>query len=550
MAFRQLHAKIFVNFKNILYIIRHPNSYFNHFRHALDHIPRIAKNHSLKSKNPIISAIQTLLRSGLARHGVRSTSLLSGHWKVLTIDRSHGGWVFNRYVKKVLGSHTFAVEHVQKLFGTNPRYNKFLNDDIYGNRLQYYEIGDYINKGACGAVFKLRKKDNQEVKEYPLALKVMFNYNEFESEFNIIEEMKDELIPLVKMPYELQKNKFFRRMKRLPERHPNIIDLKTAFFDNIDENLCMLGADLFPEALPKMTNFGHRIPRETMFIVMKRYNQDLKEYNKTCTGRPIRTNIILFGQLMEALSFLHKHIIAHRDIKNDNILLEYNNEEDVPHLVLADFGLAYSKGTWEFKYRYGMTKCGNIVLQPPEIALANPGEHYKVINYEKSDVWAAGAVGYEIFEMFQPFHHYLDSKTYFMEDLPSLGQNVPLSIKKVIHGVLERKVERRMYPEIAGNIILLTLFQDSKIFKKYWDDYEVLLKNKIIKAAKTNRKPFLGDILTKMIENVCNMIAAQTVILQALNNRKISDAELQLRATCLSRLNYHDMQTALNHFLN
>ncbi|CEF59980.1 Serine/threonine-protein kinase PINK1,mitochondrial [Strongyloides ratti] len=547
MIFRQIHTKIYRNIKNIYYILRYPNSYFYHFRHTIDHLPRLVKHHSLKSKNPIISGIQTLLRSAVARQGVRSTSLLSCHWKLLTIDRSNGGWAFNKYVKRLLETNTFAIEHVQNLFGTNPRYNKFLNDDVYGNRLQYYEIGDYINKGACGAVFKLRKRDNKTDAQYPLALKMMFNYNEIDLSSHLMDEMKNELIPLVKISKDLKKYKYFRNIRKIPERHPNIIDLKTAFFDNITEELCKLGSDIFPEALPMMTKYGIRIPRETMFIVMKRYSQDLKQYNKTCIGRPIRTNIIIFGQLMEALSFLHKHIIAHRDIKNDNILLEYNNEGDVPFLVLGDFGLSHSTGSWELKYRYGMTKCGNIALQPPEISLADPGEHYEILNYEKSDVWSAGAVGYEIFEMYQPFYKYLNSKTYFMEDLPLLDKNIPLPIKKVMNGVLERKVERRMFPEVAGNIILLTLFQDSKIFKKFWNDQEKTLKKKI---NSSNKKPLYGDVVTKMIENICNMITAQTITLQAFNKENISNAELQLRATCLSRLNIYDMQAALNHFLN
>uniref|UniRef100_A0A0K0FCR3 non-specific serine/threonine protein kinase n=1 Tax=Strongyloides venezuelensis TaxID=75913 RepID=A0A0K0FCR3_STRVS len=549
MAFRQLHTKVYRNVKSVYYMMRFPNSYSNNIRYVIESFSRLTKYSNFKSRNPIISNIRTFIRSFLPRQGARSTSLFSYCRKYSKIDTSHGGWIFNNYVKKIVRSRTFTVEHVQNLFGTNPRYNKFLNDDVYGSGLQYYEIGDYINKGACGAVFKLQKKGSGNTKDYPLALKMMFNYNEYEVNCNLMDEMKDELIPLVKVPPELKKNKFLKSIKRLPERHPNIIDIKTAFFDNINEELCKLGCNIIPEALPRMTNYGVRIPRETMFIVMKRYNQDLREYNKTCTRRPIRTNIVILGQLMEALSFLHKHTIAHRDIKNDNILLEYNNENDVPHLVLADFGLSHSTGSWKLKYRYGMSKCGNIALQPPEIALVNPEEGYEIINYEKSDVWSAGAVGYEIFEMYQPFYKFLNSKTYFMEDLPSLHKNVPSPIKNVIYSALERKVEKRMSPEVAGNIILLTLFQDSKIFKKYWIEYEFLLKKKLNKDGKSYKKPFYRDIVIRMIEGVCNMITAQTITLHVLNKEKISDAELQLRATCLSRLNTNDMRTALNHFL-
>ena len=44
----------------------------------------------------------------------------------------------------------------------------------------------------------------------------------------------------------------------------------------------------------------------------------------------------VFGQLADALQYIHRHHVCHRDIKGENILLD----EPGKRAVLADFGLA------------------------------------------------------------------------------------------------------------------------------------------------------------------------------------------------------------------
>lgn len=56
---------------------------------------------------------------------------------------------------------------------------------------------------------------------------------------------------------------------------------------------------------------------------MFRYRMTLREYVLTMK-RNYWTARVMFGQLLEAIVFLYEHTISHRDMKSDNILLDFN----------------------------------------------------------------------------------------------------------------------------------------------------------------------------------------------------------------------------------
>lgn len=100
-------------------------------------------------------------------------------------------------------------------------------------------------------------------------------------------------------------------------------------------------------------------------------------------------------------------------------------ETDQPWLAICDFGccLMESEHGFQIPYTTGeVSKGGNSALMAPEIKCANPGKH-SVLDYSKADLWAAGALAYEIFGLENPFYgkeHKLDSRTYQEKDLPKL----------------------------------------------------------------------------------------------------------------------------------
>ncbi|KAF7639929.1 Protein kinase domain-containing protein [Meloidogyne graminicola] len=319
------------------------------------------------------------------------------HFRQHHLNQTRNGLFFfrdNRDKKDVL--HT-----VRQLFGTNVRYNNSLNSTEMPENLDGYEIGNFIASGCNGAVFKLRLKDKSNNREslqddntyklYPLALKVLFSDDFSTPEYFIWEEMCSELIPLVKLPKTFSKGKF-SSIKTLVRSHPNIIKMYTAFTDKISA---------LPEAekllINKLQNRRFNLSNylemsnnaKTLYVVMKRirmskirprpitknirelggwkspqhilifapfsnskqlslffrYRMTLQQYLKSYKRNYLQVRI-MFGQLMEAIVFLHKNKICHRDMKSDNILLDFDFEEEVPHLVLSDFGSALSNGDW------------------------------------------------------------------------------------------------------------------------------------------------------------------------------------------------------------
>lgn len=78
----------------------------------------------------------------------------------------------------------------------------------------------------------------------------------------------------------------------------------------------------------------------------------------------------------------------------------------------------------------------------PEIITQTPGT-FSVLDYSKSDLWAAGTIAYEIFGHKNPFYGNADKKwlknvDYSDNDLPPLSSEIPLVIRNLIGNILRR----------------------------------------------------------------------------------------------------------------
>lgn len=158
--------------------------------------------------------------------------------------------------------------------------------------LSGYEIGAHIACGCNAAIYELRVRGlgdgvvgttapstcYNSMEAFPLALKIMYNYQYELPERYLWMEMGPELVPLSedKMPRAALRGGKMADFRPLIRSHPNLIKLHTAFVDVMP---VLPGAEnLYPEALPPPSNdmdrlapLGHTMGEpSTLFIVMKR----------------------------------------------------------------------------------------------------------------------------------------------------------------------------------------------------------------------------------------------------------------------------------------
>ena len=140
-------------------------------------------------------------------------------------------------------------------------------------------------------------------------------------------------------------------MQRL--QHPNIVQYKSSFFANSDENLCIV-----------MTYCD---------------GGDLAARLTAAKGTLFKEDQIMhwFVQIALAIHYMHENKVLHRDIKAQNIFLLGNGR-----LVLGDLGISkVLDGTAAF----AKTQIGTPYYMSPELFRNAPYNH-------TSDVWALGCV--------------------------------------------------------------------------------------------------------------------------------------------------------------
>lgn len=122
-------------------------------------------------------------------------------------------------------------------------------------------------------------------------------------------------------------------------------------------------------------------------------NQDLQKFisNRYPNGVPEEISISICKQMMEAVYYLHKLNICHRDIKLDNFLV-FNSDPNQLKIVLADFGFS----TQFSKEEKGEDFCGTPEFMAPEM--------YNFIPYDTNvDIWSLGISFYKLLTNELPF---------------------------------------------------------------------------------------------------------------------------------------------------
>ncbi|VEN53570.1 unnamed protein product [Callosobruchus maculatus] len=149
---------------------------------------------------------------------------------------------------------------------------------------------------------KVVTADREDINEYPLALKMMFNYDIQSNAMAILNAMYRETVParvyfsnIGVTDWEIELS---RRHRHLPQ-HPNIVAIFSVFTDYIPELEDCRG--LYPAALPKRLHPEGEGRNMSLFLLMKRYETSLQDYLSSVSPST-RTSILLFTQLLEGIA--------------------------------------------------------------------------------------------------------------------------------------------------------------------------------------------------------------------------------------------------------
>ncbi|XP_061869006.1 serine/threonine-protein kinase PINK1, mitochondrial isoform X2 [Colius striatus] len=325
--------------------------------------------------------------------------------------------------------------------------------------------------GACLALVMALGLVEPRLEEQRRAEAACRHIQDSSSSEAILSAMGRELVPATGVALAGEYGAVSGHRKPVPGRkklqpHPNIIQVLRAFTSSVP---LLPGAFTeYPDVLPVSLNPRGIGRSRTLFLVMKSYPCTLCQYLRE-NSPDVWLCTMMMLQLLEGVDHLVQHGIAHRDLKSDNILVEFDSA-GCPWLVITDFGCCLADEHLGLRLPFtssGMDRGGNSALMAPEVSTASAGPN-TVINYSKADAWAVGTMAYEIFGLANPFYGQgsLESRSYSEAQLPSLPQHVPLEVKQVVKMLLVRDPKKRLSARVAANVLHLSLWGESVLASK------------------------------------------------------------------------------------
>ena len=269
-----------------------------------------------------------------------------------------------------------------------------------------------------------------------------------------------------------------------------------------------------------------------------RLEEHIKKYKRPFSEETVQ---YLMKQIMSAINYLHLKNILHRDIKLDNILVNFDNDEDKRNnnmlkakVKIIDFGFARHLAPAQLAYS---TLGSPVNMDPGILRKLNKMDNHNDYGYDqKADIWSLGTICYEM----------LIGKTTFdansMRDLvrkvESGNYYLPTSLSKeavsFLNGMLQYDSKKRLTAE--------QLYNHKFLKKPYSELTKINLKeaskNIIDSQLKINSRNNqsiwvifetneengeLDDISTEMGQMPINHKQQQNIELQKIQNNKINN---------------------------
>ena len=207
--------------------------------------------------------------------------------------------------------------------------------------------------------------------------------------------------------------------------------------------------------------------KDYYYIVMEYINGGsltdcLKKYQKKY-GKAFPESIVqyLMIQIVDAIKYIHARKIIHRDLKLDNIMVSFDNENDKNNLnmmrarvKIIDFGFAINmKGNLAF------SALGSPINMDPTILRKFSKKDNRQLGYdEKADVWSLGTVCYEMLIGQAVFN--ADTMNELVKKVENGSYSVPTSVSKEVvsflNGMLQYDGNNRLSADELSKSPFLT----------------------------------------------------------------------------------------------